>query len=302
MTKPVTLRMCAASLVAGLSLLLTGCFISPGKFTSELVISEDESFTFTYEGEIFFLGMSRLAQLGAGTEEFVATECFDEETFEARNCTEEELAQQRAEWDAGAEERAAKAKKDAEQLAAITGGIDPKDPQAAEELRQLLLRHHGWSRVESKGDGLFDVTYSVSGKLSHDFMFPVIEKMPVTNPFVQVILREGKTVRVNAPGFAVQDGGNPMSGMMGGMAGLGALMQMGEEGEAAESEVGPDAGRIPGIPPLQGTFTITTRGNMNIRANNTDEGPTATTTGQSLSWKITPNTTAAPTALIAISE
>lgn len=299
MTKPISLRMYAASLVAGLSLLLTGCFITPGKFTSELVLSDDESFTFTYEGEIFFLGLSSLAQMGAGTEEFVSAGCYDDETYEERECTEEELAAQRAGWEAGAEERAAKAKKDAEALAAITAGIDPNNPEAAEELRQLLLRHHGWKRVESKGNGVFDVTYTVTGKLTHDFVFPVVEKMPITNPFVQIVIREGKTVRVNAPGFAVQDSGNPMSGMMGGMAGMGALMKM---GEGAEGEADPDAEALPDIPPMQGTFKVITRGKMNIRANNTDEGPASIATGQVLTWKISPTTTSAPTALIAVGQ
>ena len=133
MTKPTTIRMGAVSLLAGLSLLLTGCFITPGKFTSQLTLAEDESFTFTYEGEIFFLGLSSLAQMGAASEEFQPTECYDEETYESRDCTEEELAEQRAEWEAGAEARAAKAKKEAEQMSAMMGGIDPTDPEATEE-------------------------------------------------------------------------------------------------------------------------------------------------------------------------
>ena len=302
MTKRFSPRRCAAVLVAGLSMLLTGCLLTPGKFTSELVLADDESFTFTYEGEIFFLGMSSLARMGAANEQFAAQECYDEETFETRDCTEAELAEQRAQWDAGAAERAAKAEEDAKNLAAITGGIDPNDPKAAEELRQLLLRHKGWERVESKGDGVFDVTYRTSGKMTHDFMFPVIEKIPVTNPFVQVIVREGKTLRINAPGFAVQDGGNPLTGMMGGMAGLGAMMKMGENEAAEEGGAPGGVSDIPDVPPMEGTFTIIARGKMDIRANNTDEGPSATAEGKVLSWKITPATAAAPTALIALGQ
>src|SRR3546814_14063891 len=87
-------------------------------------------------------------------------------------------------------------------MASFLGVIDPADPQANENLRQLLLRHKGWTKVESKGDGVFDIEYSVTGHLSHDLMFPVIEGVPTTNIFVQTILREGDQVRINAPGFS----------------------------------------------------------------------------------------------------
>lgn len=293
MTKPTSIRTCAASILAGLSLILTGCFITPGKFTSELVLGSDESFAFSYEGEIFFLGLSSLAQMGAAAEEFEAAECYDEETYETRECTEAELAQQRADWDAGAEARAEEAKQKAEQMSTMLGGIDPNDPQATEELRQLLLRHEGWDRVEDKGNGVFDVSYSVSGKITHDFMFPVIEGVPGTNPFVQMIIREGKVVRINAPGFATDSGDNPMTGMMGGLAGL-AAMGGGENAAMAEN--------MPDIPQLDGTFSIVMNGDLTVRANNTDEGASATPNGQVLTWDISPRTKDAPTALIAFGQ
>ncbi|QFT77409.1 hypothetical protein [Erythrobacter sp. THAF29] len=293
MTKQSSIRMCAASILAGLSLILTGCFITPGKFSSELVLSSDESFSFTYEGEIFFLGLSSLAQMGAAAEEFEPDECYDDETYETRECTEAELARQRADWDAGAEARAEEAKRKAEQMSAMLGGIDPNDPQATEELRQLLLRHEGWDRVEDKGNGGFDVSYSVTGKITHDFLFPVIEGVPGTNPFVQMIIRDGKVVRINAPGFATDSGDNPMTGMMGGLAGL-AAMGGGENAAMAEN--------MPDIPQLDGTFSIVTKGDLKIRANNTDEGAQPTPTGEVLRWEISPRTKDAPTALIAFGQ
>ena len=290
MTKHTTIRMRAAGLLAGFSLLLTGCFITPGKFTSELVLTQDEdlSFTFTYEGEIFFLGLSELAQMGAGAEEFESAGCYDEETYEERECTEEEIAEQRAQWEAEVEERAAKAKKDAEEMAALLGGIDPSDPEADAKLAKMLLRQKGWERVEPKGNGVFDISYSISSQLSHDFMFPFIEDVPATNPFVQMILRDDDVVRINAPGFAAQSGSNPMAGM-GALAGLAAMGKEGGEG-------------MPDIPAMEGTFTIVTVGGAKIRANNTDEGPNPTPTGEMLVWDITPATAAAPTALIDLSR
>ncbi|ASJ92549.1 hypothetical protein [Porphyrobacter sp. CACIAM 03H1] len=294
MTISTTIRLRAAALLSGLALALAGCFMSPGKFTSELVLTGPDSFTFSYEGEIFFLGLSKLAQMGAAAEEsFTPSECFSDETFEPRECTKEELEAQRAEWDAGAAERAARAKKDAETMKAIMGGIDPSDPKAAEQLVKLLERQKGWNRVVHKGDGLFEVSYAVSGTTGHDFMFPMIESFPPVNPFVQMFLRDGSQARINAPGFAIQNGDNPIGGMAGGMGALAGLAAMG----AAE---GSDTPAVPSGPVLEGTFTIRTGPGMRILANNTDEGPEAAPGGgEVLRWSISQGTTQAPTALIA---
>lgn len=289
-------RVLATAIVTGLSLLLTGCFITPGKFTSELVLMDRDSFTFTYEGEIFFLAMSDLAAMGAAAEEFEAVSCFDEDTFEERECSEAELAEQRAEWEANAASRAAENAEQAEQMRMMMGGIDPNDPEASAELIALLLRQKGWERVEDKGDGVFDVTYRISGTLGHDFMFPVIEGFPTTNPFVQIVLRDDNVVRVNAPGFAASNDANPMSGMMagmGGMAGMAAMQNMGQEGDGSEAPAPPN------VPVIDGTFRIVTNGR--ILANNTDEGPGAAGAGQALEWTISPRTAQAPTALVDMS-
>ncbi len=295
MTIHTTIRLRAAALLAGLALALTGCFMTPGKFTSELAITGPDSFTFTYEGEIFFLGLSKLAQMGAASEEtFTPSTCYSDETFEERECTAQELADQRREWEAGAADRAAQAKKQAEQMAAVMGGIDPSDPKAAEELVRLLQRQKGWERVTHKGDGVFEVSYRTSGTMGHDFTFPLIEGFPSTNPFVQVFLRKGGQVRINAPGFAAQTGDPSGMGAMMGMgafAGLAAI-GAGESGNSAEAEA------LKAIPVIDGTFTVRAASGMRILANNTDEGPVAGTAGETLTWRITTRTAQAPTALI----
>lgn len=291
------IRLRAAALLTGFALVLTGCFMTPGKFTSELAITGPDTFTFSYEGEIFFLGLSKLAQMDAGKEVFTPPDCYDDETFETRDCSEAEIASQRADWEAGAAERAEQAKKQAQQMAALMGGIDPSDPKAAEELVKLLQRQKGWERVVHKGDGVFDVSYRITGTMGHDFMFPLIEGFPTTNPFVQVFLRKGGQVRINAPGFAVQ---NTETGGMGTVLGAGSfagLAAMGAAEEAAKN--GGEAGSIPGVPQIDGTFTISTAPGMRILANNTDEGPVAGTAGEMLVWQVSPRTTQAPTALIA---
>lgn len=297
MTMFSQMRLRAAALLAGLALALGGCFMTPGKFTSELAITGPDSFTFTYEGEIFFLGLSKLAQMDAGKEEFTPSDCYSDESFETRDCTEEEIAAQRVEWEAGAEERAEQAKKQAQQMAALMGGIDPSDPKASDELVRILQRQKGWERVVHKGDGVFDVSYKITGTMGHDFMFPLIEGFPTTNPFVQAYLRKGGQVRINAPGFAVQ---NSETGGLGTLLGAGSfagLAAMGAAEEAAKN--GEEAGAIPGVPQIDGTFTIRAAPGMRILANNTDEGPAAGTAGEALVWQINPRTAQAPTALIA---
>lgn len=291
------IRLRAAALLAGFALVLSGCFMSPGKFTSELAITGPDSFTFTYEGEIFFLGLSKLAQMGAGEQDFTPSDCFDDETFETRDCTEAEIASQRAEWEAGAAERAEQQKKQAQQMAALMGGIDPSDPKAADELVTILQRQKGWERVVHKGDGVFDVSYKITGTMGHDFMFPLIEGFPTTNPFVQVYLRKGDQVRINAPGFAVQNGD---TGGLGALLGAGSFAGLAAMGAAEEAgKAGQDPATIPGVPQIDGTFTVRAAPGMRILANNTDEGPVAGTAGEALMWKINPRTAQAPTALIA---
>lgn len=296
MTTISTIRLRAAAVLAGLALALTGCFMTPGKFTSELAITGPDSFTFSYEGEIFFLGLSKLAQMEAAAETFTPN-CFDEETYESRDCTAEEEAIQREEWEAGAAQRAEQSKKQAEQMAALMGGIDPSDPKAAEELVKLLQRQKGWERVIHKGDGVFDVSYRVSGTMSHDFSFPMIEGFPQTNPFVQVFLRKGGQVRVNAPGFAAQNGESGGLASVLGAGSFAGIAAMGAAEEARKAGKEPDA--VPGVPVIDGTFIIRTGAGMRILANNTDEGPLADAAGQTLSWRISPRTSQAPTALIA---
>jgi hypothetical protein len=290
-------RLRVAALLCAIALGLGGCFMTPGKFTSELAITGPDSFSFRYDGEIFFLGLSKLAQMGAEADNvFTPETCTNQETFEERDCTQEELAQQRANWDAGAEQRAAAAKRQAQQMAAIMGGIDPSDPKAAEELVALLQRQKGWERVVYKGDGLFDISYSANGTMGHDFLFPQIEGFPVTNPFVQMIVRKGGQVRINAPGFAVQNGDPGGLGSMIGMGSLAGLAAMGASGSENEK----DAAVLKMIPQIDGTFTIRAAPGMRILANNTDEGPVTGTVGETLNWKISPRTAQMPTALIAV--
>lgn len=281
----IAMKLRAVALAGASALMLSGCLLSPGQFTSQLELMKDGSFAYSYDGEIQMLALSKLAEMGNQVDDEFEAMCWDDD-FETRDCTPGEVAEQKSEWDAEADERRAKNEREAEQMKAFLGGIDPSDPEAAQELADKLARQRGWNTVEYKGDGLFDVDFAISGRLTHDFVFPTIEKLPMANSFVSVILRDEGQVRIDAPGFAAQGGGNPMQGMMAGMAGL-----------AGMSETEGSDGKTPRLVLADGEFSIVTDGR--ILANNTDEGPQRHARGQVLSWNITPRTEQAPTALIA---
>lgn len=275
-----------ALLVLVAPLLLTGCLLSPGKFSSTLTLLNGGEFSYSYQGEIQMLALSKLAQMGSAMGEvFEAEDCYDD-NLDKRPCTSAEIAEQKAEWEANTQQRAARNEHEAQQMKAFMGGIDPASPEAAQEFAERLSRQKGWNSVSHMGDGLFLVDFAISGRLDHDFSFPMVEGMPMGSSFVTAILRKDGKVRVDAPGFAAQGAGNPMQGMMGGLMGV------------AQGQ--PDDGKNAELPPMalpQGNFTIITDGE--ILANNTDEGPVKLVTGRrALAWEVSPRSEQAPTALI----
>ena len=272
----------AAALASVGTLLLSGCLLSPGQFDSELALMKDGRFTYSYDGEIQMLALSQLAQMGGDAEDEFAAQCRDD-AFEERECTAAEVAEQKSEWDADAEERRAERDRKAKQMGALVGGIDPSDPKAAEELVRILQRQRGWNAVEYLGNGLFDVDFAIAGRLTHDFTFPTIEKLPINTSFVTVILRDDNQIRVDAPAFVGE--GDSASALGGFPLAAVAAMSKGDS---------PD--KMPEVVTPNGRFSIVTDGT--ILANNTDEGPQPHVGGQILTWEIGPRSEQAPTALI----
>jgi hypothetical protein len=283
-----TARRLAASFIAAATLLLSGCFVSPGSFTSAIDLRKDGRFSYAYNGEIYLLGLSKLAELGSkakDAEPFKALPCYtDDAAADERECSKDELAKQKAEWEENRQADEAKNKRDAEMMKVMLGGIDPSSPKAAEELADRLRRQAGWKSVVYKGDGLFVVDFAISGHLDYDFQFPTMERFPMANAFVVLNKRADGAVRMDAPAFGQPGQGNPMANM-GQLAAMGAALGSKDKDDGAMK-----------LPELNGTLVLTTDGT--ILANNTDEGPVAGTTGQRLEWKVTPRTTAAPTALV----
>lgn len=273
----------------GLALLLAGCLLLPGKFASDLDLRKDGTFTFNYRGELYFMPLAdpKAAEEAEGAPAVTidAPEpCIDEETIEERPCTKEELARQKSDAAAREKEAADKKAKDAAMARAMLGGIDPEDPRAAEAFAERLLRQPGWKSVVYKGNGVFDVEYSLTARLDHDFVFPTIEKMSGVSPFVTIVRRTDGTVRVEAPGFSSGPASSPMA----------AFMQAMSEGTGPKPKVD---GKMP---KPEGTFAILT--DAEILANDTDEGPKADAGGKRLTWKIDAQTQAAPTALLKLAQ
>lgn len=285
----------AAAVAAAGAMVLAACMVTPGAFDATLDLRRDGRFTFTYNGEIYLLALGSLADMAekaeAANAEFEPEQCWDDDSFEERECSEDEIASQRAEWEAKQEADLADKKRESEAMRAMLGGIDPSDPDAAEELAARMRRQKGWNKVEYRGDGLFDVEFEITSRLGYDFAFPTFERFPMSNSFVIANLREGNVVRIEAPGFAAQGGSNPMAGMMAGMAGLAG--GMGADGE--ESAETP-----PNVPQIDGTFRIVTDGK--ILANNTDEGPQPGDAGQLLQWDVNIRTQSPPMALIELDQ
>ncbi len=264
-----------ATLLLGAATALSGCFLQPGSFDSTLTVLEDGRFTFAYDGEIVMGGIGDLAEMADAAEG--EEPCTDESSGEERPCPQKEL-----------DDRAAKKAQDQAMMQAMMGQADMSNPQQMAEFAEVLQRQAGWNAVEIAGEGVFEVSFAITSRLGHDFDFPTIEGMPIASSFVQARLRDGNRLRIDAPGFSPQ-AGNPMSGMMGEMIGA-----MGDgQATAANAETNDDAR------PIEGTFRIIT--NAQILTNNTDEGPQFGDNGmQTLSWDITPNSGAAPSALLAL--
>lgn len=270
-------KLVAASVLAvAASTVLSGCLMSPGQFEAHMDVRKNGSFSFSYEGEIFMLALSDLAEMADQAE--MDKPCMNAETLAERPCKESELEERRTEQE---RERAM-------MQGILGGGMDLSDPEAAAQFASELERQAGWDRVEYVGNGTFDVSFVIRSTLSHDFAFPTFEEFPAGTAFVTATLRDGDRLQLRAPGFAAQ-GGNPLQAIMGGMAGAFGELAAGEN---------KDSPAMPELPQMYGSFFITT--DAQILTNNTDEGPRAGPTGQILEWQIEPSNSVTPTALLVL--
>jgi len=266
------MRICAA---LAAPLLLAGCLLSPGKFVSGLDISDNGDFTFRYAGELLITDMSGPEATTAA--EFEPFPCYDDKTFEDRDCTETELSEQRADFEASRASNGMPGKM------AMPGMPDLNTDEGINELVEMLKKQKGWDSVVHRGDKVLDVEYTISGNLSHGFAFPMADNMPGIFAFVTATPRKNGSVKITAPAFVNNDGASSP------MAAMGSMMGATPSNEGVSQK-----------PFASGQFTIRTNGE--ILTNNTEEGPQATGGMSELVWTITERSAAAPEALIRLAQ
>ena len=146
-----------------------------------------------------------------------------------------------------------------------------QDPEVAR-----LTRYQGWKSASYKGEGVFMVDYQLSGKLGHDYVFPILPEGNIILPFVTVRKREGGKIFVHAPAFSA-------NGFMGTAARMKGANPFGGPKSATNGRT-------------KGSFTITTNGE--VLTNNTEDGPVPDKAGRKISWKVGPGVEKIPEALI----
>lgn len=279
------MKMFRIAAVGALAMLAGACLLTPGKFDAVLDIKRDGSFSYRYAGEIAFITPAAAAQAEEEKEQAFdpeSQECFkdSEDLTEAedRPCTAEEIAEFRRDWEQNQAASAERRKTEKEQMKALFGGFDPSDPKTVEQFTRRLQSYDGWKRVTHKGKGVFDVLYEKSGRIDHDFIFPVFPEIDWIIPFVHATRRTDGRIRVAAPAFVQPQG-------PGGMMGANAMANMnGSERAGLVSKP-------------EGTFTLTT--DMEVLTNNTENGPGAGAGGTKvLKWTVGPLDAKKPEALL----
>lgn len=307
----------------GVSILaLSGCMTLPGEFTSDVTINTDGTYTFNYSGDVQIVTLAMImAEAGkANANRTFTPYCYgpegssmsqygtaeaaveviempkeivnpaeavdvvsEEDRYAERECSAEEIASQREEFDASI----AREKQEAKEMQAMLGGIDPSDPATIADFTDRLERQRGWESVEWVKGGTFKVVYKTTGVLNDNFGFPLIADVPTGQPFLTITRWDDNAVHISAPGFVSGDAsGMGQLGMMGAMLGAG--------GGKGPSQKEMDE---LGIKTISGTFTVRTNGT--VRTNNTETGAANEGGMQVLRWKVgSSSSTGAPTTLI----
>ncbi|PXA98294.1 hypothetical protein DMC47_09335 [Nostoc sp. 3335mG] len=237
------------ALLIAAPLILTGCLFTPGQFVSTLTINKDRSFTFTYKGEVHAID---LEGMGDGLEGMAAGDTIELDTKD--HSTDED---QTGDAVKTVESPAEKAKQSAEKKA--------KRDAELREVATQLAKEPGYNSVQYLGDNKFSVDYSISGTLTHSFLYPFNQDAAMIFPWVAVELRGKDTIRVKAPGFAKQErSGSEMTG-------------------SGESKA-------------NGSFTLIT--DAEIVSQNNEDGAKTEGGKRVIQWNVTPITKEAPSAVL----
>ena len=279
-------------------LLLAGCFLTPGAFESSLDLRRGGDFTFAYKGEVVFTIPDEMTRRGASFSKVPWSDdkayCSDDDRKAAakpstaapivavpssesskRPCTASEIAAQKKAWE---EEQVAAAKREGEESKNFASifGYAPGDDEANRRLAAQLAKYEGFRSAVYAGNGVFNVDYVKSGRLSHDFVFPVMMQGNVMFPFVLVRPQTDGAVRVSAPAYV-------------GNGALGALARLKDSG------MGGELAKLPANR-TKGRFVLTTDGE--VLTNNTEDGPVAGPRGKVLTWLVDAKSAVVPEALV----
>jgi hypothetical protein len=137
------------------------------------------------------------------------------------------------------------------------------------EIAVALSKERGYRSAVYLGKGKFLIDYAITGTLTHNFQYPFNSDAGVILPFIVIELRQGATVRVKAPGYTnAETGSNPMGG--------------GSMTKAAKL--------------LDGTFTLDT--DAEIVSQNNEDGAKTVNGRRGITWRATPLTKDAPSAVL----
>lgn len=141
------------------------------------------------------------------------------------------------------------------------------------EIAATLSKERGYRSVVYQGKNKFLIDYAINGTLSHNFQYPFNSDAGVILPFIVIELRQGNTVRVKAPGYTNSEtNSNPMGGS--------------SMSKAAKL--------------LDGTFTLDTNGE--IVSQNNEDGAKTVNGRRVITWRATPLTKEAPTAVLRLNN
>ena len=270
---------------AAAPLLLTACLWSPGKFTSELTLRKNGTYTLDYKGEILLQlpesekemtpkpwsgAMARCFKDGRAE---TVSEMSSDDAEDVRPCTEAELATLKAGHDRKEKERTASKREESEQMAKIFG-LPGSDEESNRKFAATLLKYKGWRSVAYQGKGVFLVDYRGEGSLAQDIVFPLIPDSDLVLPFIALRRRADGSVLVTAPAFT---GG---SGPFGARA---KMMGLPDKSDGPQSRA-------------TGRFTIVTDGE--ILTNNSEDGATPHASGRQLKWDVDVTSSKVPEALV----
>lgn len=247
-------RIKGIALVLIAPLVLVGCAFSPGKFTSSLTLLADRSFTFSYQGEVIAVDLASEMAKGMG-------DAFKDDEKEKTETSDTAMLRPAA-WQVktpGNKEEAAEE-------------ADPAAEEAKKEAKfkaigEALTKEAGYRSVTYKGKGVFLIDYQISGKLTHNFLWPYNLDAEVIFPFVVIEMRGKDQVRIKAPAFGDDD--SPAKG----------------KGDDSKAK-------------LDGTFTLITDGEL-VSQNN-ENGATSANGRRTVTWKATPLSKDAPMAVIKV--